>query len=54
MKELFEQDIEQEIRLPWDTICRLAVMAFVAGVSIDTIVEQALRSRIASLSRQAA
>lgn len=37
-----EQDIDQALRLPWLTICRLAVQARIAGLSMNDVMEQAL------------
>jgi hypothetical protein len=42
MTELFEQDIEEQIRLPWDTICKLAVKARCDGITLDELTAQAL------------
>lgn len=43
---MFEQDIEQEVCLPWKTICRLAVMAMISGVSLNDIAVRAIESYI--------
>lgn len=50
MTPLFEEEIEQQVRLPWQTICRLAVKALIAGMSLNDIVEQALRDHLAKES----
>lgn len=43
---LFEQDIEQEVRLPWETICKLAVKARCLGVSLNDVCEMAIQQAI--------
>lgn len=47
MTELFEEDIEHELRLPWVTICRLAVKARCAGQDIEALLIEALEEYVA-------
>lgn len=43
---MVEQDIETQIRLPWPTICGLAVKALVMGVSFNDVCEFAVAQRV--------
>jgi hypothetical protein len=42
MSELFEPDIDVPVRLPWDTICKLAVKAMCLGVSMNDVCNMAI------------
>jgi len=46
MDALFEPDIEQQLRLPWEMICRLAVKAHISKMSLNDIVESAIKEYI--------
>jgi hypothetical protein len=44
---LFEQDIDVSVRLPWPTICKLAVKACCLGVSLNDVCTQAVAQAVA-------
>lgn len=45
---LFEQDIEEELRLPWSLICKSAVKARCLGMTLEELTTHALEQYIAS------
>lgn len=48
---IFEQDINQQLRLPWSTICKLAVKARCAGLSLNDVMERAVAEYVATPNR---
>lgn len=43
---MFEPDIYVPLRMPWDTICKLAVKAQCLGMSMDDVCELAIRQEV--------
>lgn len=47
MTDLFDaNDIDVPVRLPWPTICQLAVKACIMGVSLNDVCELAIAQRV--------
>jgi hypothetical protein len=44
---IIDDSITETVRLPWPTICKLAVKAYIAGLSFEEIIVQAVRERVA-------
>lgn len=42
-----EPDIDMPVTLPWPTICALACLARIRGISLDALVSEAIEEHLA-------